>query len=79
MALKAFKYTKESGDVSHRVVYPMHLFDDKMLSVDLTEFSDEERHEAEIILNAIHKGYINSIKEAGFASNFRSFFVDQMS
>jgi len=80
MSLKHFTYTKQpSGEVSNRVVYPLHLVDDKMLSIDVTELSDKEREEAIVVLNAIHKKYIADIKAAGFGSNFRYFFLDQMS
>ena len=78
--LKTFKYTKvPSGEVSTRVVYPMHIVEDKMLSIDVSKLSDDERQEATITLDAIHKQYIQAIKDAGFGSNFRYFFLDQMS
>jgi hypothetical protein len=41
--------------------------------------NDAERHEATIALDAIHKQYIQAIKDAGFGSNFRYFFLEQMS
>lgn len=79
MALKTFKYTKQpSGEVSHRVVYPVQLVDDKMLSIDLTDLEDEERAEQVLILDAIHKQYIAAMKEAGFGSRYRYFFLEQM-
>ena len=78
--LKTFKYTKvPSGEVSTRVVYPMHIVEDKMLSIDVSKLSDDERQDATITLDAIHKQYIQAIKDAGFGSNFRYFFLDQMS
>jgi hypothetical protein len=80
MPYKSFKYTKQpSGEESYRTVYPMHLVDDKLLSIDVSELTDEERVEALIILDAIHKQYIQSIKDAGFGSKFRYFFLDQIS
>jgi hypothetical protein len=79
MSLKHFTYTKESGEVSNRVVYPLRIVDDKLLSIDVSELSDKEREEAIIVLDAIHKKYISDIKNAGFGSKFRYFFVDQMS
>lgn len=79
MALKVFKYTKQpSGEVSNRVVYPVQLVDDKMLSIDLTDLTDEERLDKIAVLDAIHKQYIAAMKEAGFASRYRYFFLDQM-
>lgn len=77
--LKHFKYTKESGEESTRVVYPLRIVEDKLLSIDLSQYSDEERKDAIVILDAIHKQYIKAIKDAGFGSNFRYFFMDQMS
>ena len=80
MPLKSFKYTKQpSGDESYRTVYPMHLVDDKLLCIDLSDMDDGERHEANITLDAIHKRYIQMIKDAGFSSQFRTFFLEQMS
>ena len=78
--LKSFKYTKQpSGETSHRVVYPVQLVDDKMLSIDLTDLSDEERAEKVYILDAIRKKYIAAMKDAGFGSRYRYFFLEQMS
>lgn len=80
MALKSFKYTKQpSGEVSNRVVYPIGLVDDKMLSIDLSDLSDEERLDNIAILDGIHKQYLAMMKEAGFASRYRYFFLEQMS
>lgn len=80
MPLKQFKYTKQpSGEVSNRVVYPLHLVDDKLLSIDVSNMTDEERLDVQVVLDAIHKQYIQSINDAGLGSNFRSFFLDQMS
>ena len=78
--LKRFKYTKDSGEVSDRIVYPLTVLDFgtervKLQALDLSDYTAEEREEAEIILDAIHRQYLNAIKEAGFASNYRSFFL----
>ena len=74
-----FKYTKESGEVSTRVVYPLKIIDnDKLLAIDMSGMTDEERKETEVILDAIHKQYLQSIKDAGFGSYYRSFFLEQM-
>ena len=77
--LKYFKYTKENGEKSERVVYPLHLVDDKMLSIDLTPFSDAERIEKANILDAIYKEYLKMIRDAGFGDRYRMFFLEQMS
>ena len=78
--LKHFKYVKESGDASNRVVYPLYIVDgDKMLSIDVTPFTDAERKEAEEVLTNIHQAYLKMIREAGYADRYRSFFLKQMS
>lgn len=74
--IKHFIYTKKSGDRSNRVVYPLHMVEDKVLAIDLSEFNDEQRIEAERILDKIHRDYLDEIYAAGFADNFRSFFLD---
>ena len=77
---QTFKYTKEGGEVSTRVVFPLHIIqNDKLLAIDMSKMSDDERHESEIVLNAIHQQYLKSVKDAGFASYYRSFFLEQMS
>ena len=78
--LKHLNYTKDDGDVSTRVVYPLTILDAnspdmKMQAIDLSDKTDAERTEAEIVLNRIHREYLEAIYEAGFARNFRSFFV----
>lgn len=79
MPLKQFKYTKQpSGEVSNRTVYPLHLVDDKLLSIDVSQMTDAERLDVQIALDAIHKQYIQAINDAGLSSNFRYFFLDQM-
>jgi len=78
--LKQFKYTKESGDTSNRVVYPLNLSgEDKLLCVDLTEFDSDEREQYADLLDEIHKNYIEAIKEVGLQSTFRTFFLERMS
>ena len=78
MQLKTFKYTKVSGEVSYRTVYPIYNVDDKLLSIDLSDKTDQERIEATYILDAIHKQYLAAIRDAGFAKNYRYFFLEQM-
>ena len=77
---QTFKYTKEGGEVSTRVVYPLHIIhNDKLLAIDVSQMNDDERAEADTILNAIHQQYLKAVKDAGFASYYRSFFLDNMS
>ena len=76
--LKHFKYTKESGEESNRVVYPLRVVDDKLLSIDMSGMTDAERQDAIIILDAIHKQYVKAVADAGFADRYRYFFMEQM-
>lgn len=78
--LKRFKYTKDSGEESDRVVYPIGVVDVgtekvKLHAIDLSELTAEEREEKEVILNAIHKQYLQAMYDAGFGSNYRYFFL----
>jgi len=77
--LKHFKYTKENGDESMRVVYPLRIVDDKLLSIDMSGMTDVERAEAIVVLDAIHKQYVKAVADAGFSSQYRYFFMEQMS
>ena len=77
--LKQFKYTKVNGDVSYRTVYPLRVVEDKLLSIDMSEMSDEERTKAIAVLDEIHKAYVKAISDAGFSDNYRYFFLDKMS
>lgn len=80
MELKHFTYTKDSGDTSHRVVYPVGIVDPgtdkvKLHAIDLSELNAEEREEARVVLDAIHRQYLDSMKAAGFGSMYRYFFL----
>lgn len=76
--LKHFTYTKANGETSRRVVYPLRNVDDKLLSIDMTSMTDAERADAIVVLDAIHKAYVKAVADAGFAENYRFFFLDQM-
>ena len=77
--LKTFKYTKENGDTSTRTVYQMNIVDgDKLLCVDLTEFDELERQYYMDVLDYVHKGYIQAIKDEGLSSCFRTFLINRM-
>ena len=77
--LKHFKYTKDNGDESNRVVYPLRNIDDKLLSIDMSDMNDKERQEAIAVLDVIHKQYVKAVADAGFAARYRYFFLGQMS
>ena len=66
--------------MSIRQVFPMNIVgDDKLLCIDLTEFDADETKEYEILLEEVHKDYIQSIKDIGLGSTFRTFFLEKMS
>lgn len=75
--LKTFNYTKADGNKSTRTVYQMNIVDgDKLLCVDLSEFSQDEQGDYNIILEKIHNDYIQAIKDVGLGSTFRTFLID---
>ena len=82
--MNRFKYIKGSGEVSERVVFPTGLLDFgtekvKLQAIDLSDMTAEEREEAEIILTAIRRQYLDSMVAAGFGSRYRSFFLSGIS
>ena len=76
--IKHFMYKKRDNTVSERYAHPLGLKDDKILAIDLTEFSASERAEYEEILNVIHAEYLAAIKEVGLGNNFRYFFTNEI-
>ena len=78
-ALKVFTYTKADGSKSARAVYPIGVVDDKMFAIDLSDLDDAERVNYLIQLEAVHKAYIQGIKDAVGSARFRYFFFEGMS
>ena len=76
--LKRFNYTDVKGKKTTRTVHPIGIVDDKLFCTDLSEYSAEEREEYMYILEALHKQYIQAIKDVGLGTNFRNFFLDKM-
>ena len=74
--MKHFKYRKSDGTVTERFAHPMGVVDDKLFTVDLTEFSTKEREEYEEILKSIHTQYVQAIKDVGLGTSFRYFFFE---
>ena len=73
------KYTKANGEVSNRVIHPFGVLDAgrdnvKIQAIDLSGYTDSERQEFEIVLDAIRKEYIQKIYALGLGANIRSFF-----
>lgn len=78
--IKHFMYKKKDDSVSERYAHPLGVAEDnkKLLAIDLTEFTEEERKEYEEILNSIHRQYLDAIKEVGLGNNFRYFFINEI-
>lgn len=77
------KYTKADGETSTRVIYPINVLDlgkdtVKVQAIDLSSMTDDERAEAEIVLNAIRQAAWNKVYESGLKENIRSFFLNQI-
>lgn len=78
--MKHFMYKKKDNSVSERYAIPIGVAEDnrKLLAIDLTEFSPEEREEYEHIMSTLHKQYLAAIKEVGLENNFRYFFINEI-
>lgn len=68
-----FDYVDSKGKHSHRVVYPVAIPTDKYLTLDLSEFSAEEREFLKDQLNDIYSIYMEEIRQLGLSSNYRYF------
>ena len=75
---KRFKYTKENGDKSNRLVFTLMGDTERVFCVDLSEFSNEEQDDYLNILEQLHKNYMSAIKEVGLGSTFRTFLTERM-
>lgn len=77
--IKHFKYLKpDSENISSRVVWEIHPASDKMLAIDLSEFSEEERDYYIEQLTAIYQVLKEDIKQLGLNSNYRYFKKERM-
>lgn len=72
--LKHFKYTKSDGATSERWVYQLHAPSDKLMGLDLTEFSEDEREEYLEKLELLFEDVKDAIKEMGLGGQYRQFF-----
>ena len=71
--MKEFDYTDAKGKHTHRVVYELSPVSDKMLAIDLTEFSEEERNFYAEQLENLHAVMKEEIKQLGLGNNYRFF------
>lgn len=81
--MNLIKYTKASGEVSVRPIYPFGVLDAgadnvKVQAIDFSDMSKEEMLEAELLLTAIRKEYLQKIYDLGLKSRIRSFFFNQI-
>ena len=76
--IKEFTYTDTKGKVSERVVYQLHPVSNKLLGIDLTEFSSVERDFYEEELKNLDMLISQSIKAMGLGSNYRNFLGEKI-
>lgn len=74
--LKRITYRKKNKEVTERVVYPIQEPCDSMLAIDLTEFSEEERENYQVILEEMSKAFKDAINEVGLSHNYRRFLKE---
>ena len=77
--LKSFKYTKKSGDVSYRTVYPIGVQNDKLFTIDVTDLDDVTQHDIAARLDEVHKRYIEDIEGVVGTDRYRLFFFEGIS
>lgn len=74
---KQFTYRKADGSVSEREVIVVGTPSDSYFTIDLTEFSVEERdkyaREMQFILSEMDEQFKSMVKEAGLSSCYRRF------
>jgi len=72
-----FTYTKSDDDVSERVAFVLSTPSDMYLTIDLSEFTEQEQIMYADALTEIHKEYTEGIREElkqlGLSGNYRNF------
>ena len=76
--VKTFVYKKPEGDISERYVWEVHPASDKMLALDLSEFSEKDREYYVEQLTALYDVLKEDIKQLGLGSNYRFFKKDRI-
>lgn len=76
--VKHFKYMKPEGEISSRIAWEIHPASDKMLAIDLSEFSEEDRNYYIEQLNDLYTCLKEDIKQLGLSSNYRYFKKERM-
>lgn len=76
--IKEFTYTDKKGKVTNRVTYTIHPASPKMLALDLTEYSIEERNILIAKLQEADDVYKGSLENLGLGSQYRFFIKENM-
>jgi hypothetical protein len=71
--IEQFEYTKETGDVSQRTVIILNKPSDKILALDVTEFSTAEREYYNEAVEDAQEIFRETIKNLGLGSQYRYF------
>lgn len=76
--IKTFAYRKLEGDISYRYVWEISPPSDKMLAIDLSEFSEKEQVYYKEQLQDLFDVLKEDIKQLGLGSNYRYFKKDRI-
>lgn len=74
--IKTFDYIKKTGEVSNRCVWVISPPSDKMLAIDLSEYSEEDKNYYIEQLTDLFYVLKEDIKQLGLESNYRYFKKD---
>lgn len=75
---KTFKYRKPNGDESHRDVFVISSPSESYLTIDLSEFDDDEKEEYLDELENAKQYLADIINELGLKTNYRNFRNDRI-
>lgn len=76
--VKTFIYKKLEGEISERYVWEVHPASDKMLAIDLSEYSEADRKYYVEQLQDLYDVLKEDIKQLGLGSNYRFFKKDRI-
>lgn len=76
--VKTFIYKKLEGEISERYVWEIHPASDKMLAIDLSEYSEADRKYYVEQLQDLYDVLKEDIKQLGLGSNYRFFKKDRI-
>lgn len=71
--VQQFNYTDSKGKKSFRTAYVLHGASDLALTVDLSEFNEEEQKYYEGVIDSLREKFYEQLKEHGLGGNIRTF------